>query len=363
MRRLSLAIALVAAPAALVSCGPADEAQVPVSFGEEHELLSSYHLFEGDLRDLKPNAGVIPYIPVSPLFSDFARKERFIALPPGETIDFNGGEELWNFPEGTIIVKNFFFDLDRRDPDEGDFLIVETRLLVWEGGEWESRDYVWNEEQNEAELFKIGKRIDLDFIDENGQQATQTYEIPSTDHCKSCHERDDEQQLLGLVTQQTNVLMEREGEMVNQIEWLADQGLFGDDAVDVEGLDAMVDPADESQTLDDRARAYLHANCAHCHRPGGGAGVSGLRLSWWAEDGVNLGVCKIPAAAGGGTGGNSYDIVPGHPDKSIVVYRMESSDPDIKMPELPNRVINDEGVQLIRDWITELPEAECSDEP
>lgn len=363
MRRLSLVIALVSAPAALVSCSPGSDDQPAVSFGEEHELLSSYHLFKGELRNLQPADGVIPYVPVSPLFSDFARKERFIALPPGESIDFNGGEELWNFPEGTIIVKNFFFDLDRRDPDEGDFLIIETRLLVWEGGEWESRDYVWNEEQTEAELFKIGKRITLEFTDENGEQAEQVYEIPSTDHCKSCHERDDEQQLLGLVTPQANMLIERDGTMVNQLEWLADEGLFGDEGLgDVAQYDAMVDPADESQTLDDRARAYLHANCAHCHRPGGGAGVSGLRLSWWAEEGVNLGICKLPAAAGGGTGGREYDIVPGHPEKSIAIFRMESSDPDIKMPELPNRVINDEGVQLIRDWITELPPAECSDE-
>jgi hypothetical protein len=121
----------------------------------------------------------------------------------------------------------------------------------------------------------------------------------------------------------------------------------------------MVDPLGDVGTLDQRARSYLHSNCSHCHRQDGGAGISGLRYPYWEEAPIHLGICKPPAAAGAASGGRPYDIVPGDPDQSIVVFRMQSLDPMVKMPELPSRVLNPDGIQLISEWIAAMEPAGC----
>ena len=144
----------------------------------------------------------------------------------------------------------------------------------------------------------------------------------------------------------------------NQLELLAELGLFDAPLPATSGLPAFADPLGGAP-VDARARAYLHANCSHCHRPGGGATNSGLVFLQWEETAAKYGVCKVPAAAGPGTGGHDYDIKPGLPDESIVVFRMNSLDPEIKMPELPNRVIDAKGVDLIREWIASLPAEPC----
>ncbi|MEO1656072.1 MAG: hypothetical protein AAFU64_21200, partial [Bacteroidota bacterium] len=109
-----------------------------------------------------------------------------------------------------------------------------------------------------------------------------------------------------------------------------------------------------SGNLSERARAYLDINCGHCHHPQGPAHTSGLYLHYQEESQTALGIHKPPIAAGRGSGGRLYDIVPGQPEASILLYRMESQDPGVMMPELSRKMIHKEGVQLIRDWITSL---------
>jgi uncharacterized repeat protein (TIGR03806 family) len=113
------------------------------------------------------------------------------------------------------------------------------------------------------------------------------------------------------------------------------------------------DPADG--TLEERARAYLETNCAHCHRPQGRARSTGLWLEWDRPFGSETGLCKPVQAAGPGTGGLQYDVVPGDPMMSILVFRMEQVAAQIKMPELGRSVTHDEGVALVADWIEALP--------
>ncbi|MCB9567847.1 MAG: hypothetical protein H6710_11670 [Myxococcales bacterium] len=363
-RALALALALasglvVAAP---LACGPtADPCAGPTRCVADGELplprLSDYDFFEGPMKDLKPKDGVVPYTVASPLWSDQAGKGRFIVLPEGGAITF-AEREGWSFPDGSIIVKTFFFDHDRRDPAAG-ARIVETRLLIREAGAWVPITYVWNDEETEAELLKVGKRINIEFIDEVGEAKSEEYIVPNTDQCGNCHELSDAIQVLGPITGQLNTDVEVDGATVNQLTWLADQGLFDGPLPDLGGLDRFAHPMDPAGDLDDRARSYLHANCSHCHRDGGGASKSGLVFLRWEEDPAKFGVCKVPAAAGPGAGGRPHDIVPGAPDESIVLFRMNSLDPDIKMPELPNRVIDSAGVQLISDWIAAMPATEC----
>ncbi len=317
-------------------------------------LLSDYDFFVGPMAQFQPKQGVVPYNVAAPLWSDQAGKERFIVLPEGGKIELRTDDDEWGFPEGTILVKNFFFDHDRRDPSAGS-RIIETRLLVREAGDWRTLTYVWNDEQTEATALRTGKRVEVEFIDMDGAAKTEQYIVPNEDQCSSCHERDDVEHALGLITPQMNRLVERDGAQVQQLTWLAQQDMFTTAPPDLATLAGFIDPYGTAGTLDARARGYLHGNCAHCHQPGGGAGKSGLVFLASEPDLAKVGVCKIPAAAGPGTGGHPHDIVPGKPDESIVVYRMNSLDPEIKMPELPNRVIDQRGLELIRSWISAMP--------
>lgn len=331
---------------------PCGAMRCPVEGALPLPKLSDYDFFRHPMRDLVPKDGVVPYTVAAPLWSDAAGKGRFIVLPPGEKIGFVEGEG-YAFPEGTIIIKTFFFDHDRRDPDAG-ARVIETRLLIREGGQWKPVTYLWDEAEEEATLLKVGKRVNVEFTDIDGQLKTEEYIVPNLDQCASCHERDDQQEILGILTHQLNFDVEVDGQKVNQLTWLEGQGIFDAPLPDIGSLPRFVDPFGDAP-LDARARSYLHANCSHCHRDGGGAGKSGLVFLAWEQEPAKLGVCKVPAAAGPGTGGHPYDIVPGKPDESIVVFRMNSLDPEIKMPELPNRVIDARGVELIREWIAAMP--------
>ena len=322
-----------------------------------HPRLSDYDFFQGPLRDMRPKDGVIPYTVVSPLWADQAEKGRFIVLPPGEKATF-GADGEWLFPDGTIIIKTFYFDRDRRDPAAG-ARVIETRLLIREAGAWRAITYLWDDEETDATAIKVGTRVDVDFIDVDGVAKREEYIVPNLDRCDSCHARHDATELLGVITPQLNYEVLRGGAPVNQLEWLADQGVL-DALPPLADQSPFADPMDPATgDLDARARAYLHANCAHCHRDGGGASKSGLILEAWEQDPLKIGICKVPAAAGPGTGGRKHDIVPGAPDESIMIFRMNSTDPEIKMPELPNRVINTAGVALIAEWIAAMPAREC----
>lgn len=347
----------------LVSCtqepeepsGPTiDHAALP------YDTLSEYGFFVGELAALEPAEGVLPYQVAAPLFSDDAAKGRFIWLPEGETITRTEADE-WALPTGAIVIKTFFFDTDKSAPGSQS-RIVETRLLENTGEKWRSHIYLWNDEQTEAERVRAGADVTLDLVAEDGSAAQQLYLVPDENACGSCHERDDVLRLLGVTTHQMNVEVERDGQTVNQLRWLADAGVFDEALPEPESLPAFPDPWGDAE-LDARARAYLHGNCSHCHRPGGGGGASGLNFLYWAEDPAHSGECKVPAAAGPGAGGNPVDIMPGHPERSIVIYRMSSTDPEIKMPELPSLLSDRAGVELITEWIAAMPEDDCGVPP
>ncbi len=109
-----------------------------------------------------------------------------------------------------------------------------------------------------------------------------------------------------------------------------------------------------SGTVDERARLWLDINCAHCHQPRGPASTSGLYLGAGENDPLHLGIRKTPVAAGRGSGDLQFGILPGQPDKSILVYRMESKDPGVMMPELGRSLSQKEAIALIKQWIKEM---------
>ena len=113
----------------------------------------------------------------------------------------------------------------------------------------------------------------------------------------------------------------------------------------------------KSGPLDQRARQYLKVNCGHCHAPQGSASNSGLFLDGSAGEVAAFGIGKRPVAAGRASGDLDFVIAPGKPDESIMIRRMESTDPGIAMPELGRTTVHREGVALLRQWIAAMPPA------
>ena len=322
-----------------LSCGDGPSEGAP-------ERLSEWGLFTDGLAQA-PSSGVLPYTVVSPLFSDYAEKHRFIRVPEGTTAGFTA-DGPWDFPEGTVLVKTFAFPVDRRDPAMGE-RIIETRLLVLEEGTWTPYVYLWD--GDDAFLTQVGARVDVEWIHDDGATRTLTYRVPNAAQCANCHGGLDDPLPLGPRTLQ----MDHAG----QLERLEAAGLFTEPLP--ADRNALVDPEGTEGTLDERARAYLHANCGHCHRDQGSAGQSGLWLTAEVTESLQLGVCKRPVAAGRAAGGRTFDIVPGAPDESVMVFRMESDEAGIKMPELPSQLVHSEGVGLIREWIAAMDPTPCGE--
>lgn len=324
-----------------------------------HQRLSEYHLYEGRISEMNPISDIIPYDLNTPLFSDYARKLRMIYVPKKSSVAYRE-EGLPDYPVGTVLVKNFYYDLDERDPTAGR-RIVETRLLIHREKGWQAAPYIWNEEQEEAFLRQTGGRKYILWKDRKGNIRKVDYLIPAKNDCKTCHSRNNTLLPLGPTMANLNKTYPYADGAVNQLErW--EQADILRDRPDVRAIPrAPVWDDSSTWTLNERARIYLDVNCGHCHNPAGSANNSGLFLTYGQEDSFRLGICKPPVAAGNGSGGLQFDIFPCRPDLSIMLYRMNSAKPAERMPELGRMLVHEEGVALIREWIESLDCASCED--
>ncbi len=325
------------------------------STSEIPQKLSDYQLFEGNISNQKPNKNVYPYALNTPLFTDYAEKLRFIKLPENGSIDYHP-TEVMQFPIGSILVKTFYYPLDFRKPELGRRLI-ETRLLIHEEAGWKALDYVWNDEQTDAFLEVAGDTKEVSYIDVNGKKKKHEYAIPNLNQCKGCHNRFEKMSPIGPSARQLNgsysAWNHPQGEG-NQLSNWQKIGILKNLPELASVAKAPVWNKPETGNLDERARIWLDINCAHCHRNGGPAQTSGLNLSIHETNSLALGILKTPVAAGRGSGNKKYDILPGKPDESILVYRLESTDPGEMMPEVGRKTKHKESIELIREWIAAM---------
>jgi uncharacterized repeat protein (TIGR03806 family) len=355
MRRALCLLALAACGGDEPDCAiPGDGPGVDPT-GAFCERLSSYRLFE-DLAAQRPAAGVVPYEVATPLFSDYTVKDRFLWVPPGAAMTWHD-TDAFALPEGSILVKTFSYPRDRRDPALGRRLL-ETRLLVRGADAWRGVSYVYDGgDPSDARRAIAGGFINASWIHDDGAERTNRYAVPNQNQCKSCHaEHDDVMGALGAKARHLNRPGPAGSGIADQLQALIDRGAL-EGAPPREVWPRSVDAADPAAgTLDDRARAWLDVSCGACHNPRGGmARTSGLYLDISQTDLAELGLCKPPVAAGRGSGGRAFGIVPGQPDASILLYRIESTEPEIRMPELGRSLVDEQGLALIRQWIAELP--------
>ena len=298
--------------------------------------LSDYGFFT-DLAKRVPASRVTGYDLETPLFSDYAEKQRYLYLPLGTKAGYQPDRPL-DLPIGAALIKTFGYR------QNGAFRPIETRLLLHRARGWVAIPYVWNAEGSDADLKRAGTRLPVSFTDPSGEARSISYAVPNQNQCKDCHALNGRIVPIGVKARYLNHR--------GQLEALLAAGMLDSlpqDAPKVARWD------DASAPLDERARAYLEINCAHCHNPAGAASNSGLFLDWRQPDATARGIRKRPVAAGRGSGGRDFAIQPGDADASILIYRMESTDPGIAMPELGRATVHKEGVAMLREWIDSAP--------
>jgi uncharacterized repeat protein (TIGR03806 family) len=282
----------------------------------------------------RPAAGLIPYAPNAPFWSDGAGKERFLALPNGATIRAGADGDL-EFPVGTVLVKNFRLGT----------MPVETRLFMRHtDGEWAGYTYEWNAQGTDATRVIGGKTANL---------AGQAWVYPSEAQCLACH-TEAAGRSLGLELAQLNgaFTYAQTGRTANQVVSLNAIGLFSPAVTSApSALPSMPDPYGTAGSLGERARAYLHTNCAQCHRPNGGTPTD-LDLRYTTPIGSTNACDRAPQAGELGIAGARI-IAPGDAARSVLVARANRRDV-LGMPPLASTLVDTAGVALIASWVNSL---------
>ncbi|HEU5147238.1 MAG TPA: SO2930 family diheme c-type cytochrome, partial [Chryseosolibacter sp.] len=262
-------------------------------------------------------------------------------VPKGESISYDTTDAL-PFPVGTILVKNFSYM-----SSTGSRHLIETRLLLHRQWGWDAEVYEWNEDQTEAFRLVEGREKMIDF-QQDGKLRTTRYQIPNKNQCKTCHAQGNNVVPIGPKVANLNRSYTYDGVRDNQLDRWVTAGIL---AVPPGNIPRWPNYSDVSENLTSRARAYLEVNCAHCHRAEGAASNTKLILQYYNYDSLSYGFRKRPVAPGAGSGGLTFNIVPGHAEQSILYYRMNSTDVRVRMPELGRNLIDEEGVALIKEWI------------
>ena len=298
--------------------------------------------------------GVIPYSVNAPLWSDGARKARFAYLPPTDDKDKATQIKIvnrrsWEFPDGTVLIKSFGLPVSRNGKIEDRW--IETRLLTRRQGEWAGYTYRWNDRQTDATL--VAKDGDDGLYD-----VALAWRFPSRTECMVCHSRA-ANFVLGVSTGQLNRSHEYgQGIVANQLDvWKflgaarVEQKKDDDKKPQPFVPDRFVNPYDKSQPLDERARAYLHSNCAQCH-VGAGGGNSQFNIAFHTTPEEMKLVDVGPLHDRFGID-DARLVAPGAPDRSMLLHRMKIRGRG-QMPQLATNRVDKEAVDMLSDWIRQL---------
>jgi uncharacterized repeat protein (TIGR03806 family) len=329
-----LALALFARSGAAVPTGAVSDSAI--ASAENPPLLSAFGFFKGGAD--RPSPMLTPYALATPLFSDYAEKQRFIYVPAGGKLAVEPGGRV-KFPVGTALVKSFGYP-----QADGKLGIIETRVLLHRADGWIALPYVWRADGSDAELKLGGARVPATIRHAGQNDQAISYAVPNKNQCKQCHSSKDKVEPIG--PNWSNMIFSN----ANDKERLAKQAQLPKNAL-------LADPVwndAKSGSVEKRALAYLRVNCGHCHRPSGSASNSGLFYDDLIGGDVALGIGKRPVAAGRGSGNFDFVIEPGHPERSILLYRLKSTDPGISMPEVGRATVHREGVELLEQWIREM---------
>jgi uncharacterized repeat protein (TIGR03806 family) len=308
------------------------------------ERLSELGIFEGELVKQVPRSGFVAYDVNASLYSDGARKRRFVYVPRGFGIQTS--RDRWQLPVGSYLVKTFSFPRDLRNPAMGERL-VETRFLLRTEEGFRASTYVWNEAQTDARASQGDLDVPVSWIDLRGVRQNQMFHVPSSSQCAACHEG----RALGFSSRQLDYTAEYSDGTHDQIAHFAKLGLI-DGPPPAHWV--LSDPRGDAP-LAARARSYLDANCSHCHGAGGSAEGTGLFWDLEHTTAQELPSCRSTRAIDG----RDRVLVPGHPEQSEFLARMRAEDPSVHMPRGPAMVADQAGIALLSAWVASLRAQSC----
>jgi len=311
--------------------------------------LSGTGLF-ANTGNLTPKAGIVPFTVNSPLWSDGAFKARFIALPGTSTIGFATNGE-WTFPGGTVLVKHFEMNTDERNPAIRKRL--ETRVLMLDGSGRNGYGitYKWRADNSDADLLPDGLDETLTITNSAGVNRQQVWRYPSRGECLSCH-TSNAGFVLGPKTRQLNGNLAYGSVTDNQIRSWDHIRLFSQklDEATIPALTRTVPLTDTAASLETRVRSYLDSNCSFCHRPNGVAAFWDGRFDTaLAQQGIVDGVLRNDLGIAGARVVVGQDV-----GRSIMHRRLNSLDPQIKMPPFAYNRIDAVAVNTLAQWIGTL---------
>jgi len=284
--------------------------------------LSAFKIFKGPMSQLKPQKNAHLLQLSSILFTDYTEKQRLLILPANTKLVFDG-HELPNFPEGTIIAKTFYYSAHQTGEDQK---IIETRILKKNAGLWNVATYVWNENQDDADLTYDGATVSVTITNPQGESKDIDYKVPSGEDCFVCHRSAKDLTPIGPKFRNLNRSISIGGTAVPQLEYFQKEGLI--DIAARQSVTKLPSYSDKSVPIEQRARAYFEMNCAHCHNSNGFASGFGLDLSYET----------------------SYDKTGILTRKTNITHRMTIHD----MPKLGTTQVDKEGLKIIQKYMETL---------
>lgn len=311
-----------------------------------------------NLATLTPAAGVLPFDLNSPLWSDNAVKQRWIAVPNNgapydttETVAFNATSE-WSYPAGTVLIKHFDLPIDDTNPTVRKR--IETRFSVkTAAGDWYGVTYKWRADGSDADLLNSSATEDIAITTAGGGKRVQQWYFPSRNDCTACH-IPASSQVLGPRTWQLNGTYAYPGTSTtgNQLQIWSDLGMFDQTltTTQIAGLLKSVSIHDTTAPLETRVRSYIDSNCSSCHRPGGVQANLDFRFTTpLAQQGIVNGPLNNTLGIPG-----AHEVVPGSLAQSMMHIRVGSLDPAIQMPPLGKNVVDARALAVIAQWINSL---------
>lgn len=356
-----LSITVLLSAVIFYSCSDQDDEYVPVSPVTvdltlvPYPKLSDYKFFEGEMKDQIPSLNVIAYEPASGLFTDYASKKRFIWMPGGVAATYVADNKIMDFPVGTVLIKTFYYTTIQ---PANTTKIIETRLMIRKADGWKFYEYLWNDEQTDADLvaaedFANGGSKTITFAKPSGEIITTDYRIPSDAECLACHKINEIPTPIGVKPQNLNHNHMYGNSNKNILQKLVEQGYLQSYPSNIVST---IDYHDTTKPIDLRMRSYLDANCAHCHQDQARCEYRPIRLQYSLTDvDSNIGICLL--ADEQISSSLTKIISPGNYNKSVMHFRLKSNDESQRMPLLGRTIVHDEGVELLEEYISSLTQS------
>ncbi|MFO0825870.1 MAG: c-type cytochrome [Gemmataceae bacterium] len=340
---------------------------------KRHEMAEGIREFEPNARQWQDGA-ISRYFAAFPDTSSATLFDKPRKLP---------GQVYWHdfrmqFPKDAVLVKTLTLNVYVENKLQKKR--VETQLLHFDGEDWHGYSFAWRDDQSDAELvpadgaekvFRVANAVTFPLAskpEELGLQQTWTFH--SRNQCMQCHNAWSEYTLAFNPRQLNGGFQGRpfafggEIKIPNYLIELNEQGYIRRVGADDKPLpvfdtttaakEPRLPTAFQMQNVrnEDVARAYLHVNCAHCHRFGGGGGQVVLELDY-AKQLKETGILDVVPKQGDFGITDARIIKPGEPFKSVLLYRMTKFGRG-RMPHLGSESPDSAGLRLIDNWISHL---------